>query len=405
MEYCLKGFLGGVVKEVIKHPVATLVTVGVGAALTVATGGAALPVLTAVGAVASAGTIGYGAYQVVAAETDAEAKQACETIGTGIFGLATAALSSKAALDKAAKAGVVSARRASDAGYTESLVQCFKATPEAVKVSGQYLSEAIGAVASSVKLEASKLKLTNLSAAERFELEKTVIRNNVKNNIRKSTNLSIESSKYKDPALQAELINSINEDNIDLAKTLIYNHGGDDALTSNYNILREEYSRYILKSVPKVLKSTDPKVHEAAQYIIDCEEIVDKFHAIRILNSSNAQEIMNLRPMSINGSNYSIQELIWEKYPIKIQPQKMLRYFASNEGALSNKGKNMFRIRIYGDKGKIPNIPGAYPEINPVTKQPDFNHYVIYEETSENGYFWQAMDKARALIDKYGYKD
>ena len=405
IEYGIKGFLFGAVKEVIKHPVATAVAVGVGVTLTAVTGGAALPVMAAVGAAASAATVGYGAYKVAAAKTDAEAQQGCETIGMGVFGLVTATLSSKNALDKAAEAGVVGAKRAEDATYVESLGQCFKTTPEALKVSGKYISEAVQSFKNSVKIATYNLTKSNASSAENFENEKMVLGYKVKRYIAKSTGLSGKGNRFKDPALQENLMKSINEDNVELAKDLITKHGMDCTRSSNYVVVREEYSDYILRSVPKVLQSTDPKVHEAARYIIECEDISDKFHAIKILSSSNAKEIMSLRPIkNQDGTVISIQQQLWEKFPIRVKPLRTLRYFASNDGVISGNRGNLFNIKIYGDKGKIPNVPGAYPEINPVTGKPDLNHFVIYEETSKNGDFWKAMDKALELIDKYGYK-
>ena len=84
MESFGKG-LAGLAKQAMNHPIATAAAVGAGAVAVVATGGAILPVMVAAGAVAGTGMAGYGAYKAATAETDAEAKQAWETIGNGAF--------------------------------------------------------------------------------------------------------------------------------------------------------------------------------------------------------------------------------------------------------------------------------------------------------------------------------
>ncbi len=135
----LKSFgkgLMGIVKAAVKHPIATAATVAGGVALSVITGGAAIPVMVAAGAAIGAGQIGYGAYKAATADTDADAKQAWETMGNGTFALAASALGAKASLKAAAKAGVTGAETTKDIGMAEALIQNFKATPEAVKMSG-----------------------------------------------------------------------------------------------------------------------------------------------------------------------------------------------------------------------------------------------------------------------------
>lgn len=127
--------LFGIVKSAINHPVATLLTVGAGAALTVATGGAALPFLVAGGVAIGAGQIGYGAYKAATTDSDAEAKQAYETMGNGVFSLASSVLGAKGALKSASSAGVTSAQGAENLNALQATAQCFKSTPEALKVS------------------------------------------------------------------------------------------------------------------------------------------------------------------------------------------------------------------------------------------------------------------------------
>lgn len=128
--------LFGIVKSAVKHPIATALTVAAGAALTVATGGAALPFLVAGGVAIGAGQVGYGVYKATTAKTDGEAKQAYETMGNGTFSIVSSALGAKGALKSAGKAGVTSAQGTENLGIIKSTVQCFKSAPEALKVSG-----------------------------------------------------------------------------------------------------------------------------------------------------------------------------------------------------------------------------------------------------------------------------
>lgn len=131
-----KGLLN-IVKVVINHPIATAATVGLGFAATALTGGAALPVIVALGAGTGAAMIGKGVYNAATAKTDAEAKAAWEGIGNGTFAVVTSALGAKSSLDAASKAGVTGARGAKDLNTVQALVRNFKVLPQALKVSGQ----------------------------------------------------------------------------------------------------------------------------------------------------------------------------------------------------------------------------------------------------------------------------
>lgn len=135
MESFGKG-LAGLVKGAINKPILTAATVVAGAGLVALTGGAILPVMIAAGVTMGAGMIGVGAYKAAKADTDAEAKQAWETIGTGTFAIGASTLGAKSALNQANKAGVTSAQGAKDLSIGKALVQNFKSIPEAVKVSG-----------------------------------------------------------------------------------------------------------------------------------------------------------------------------------------------------------------------------------------------------------------------------
>lgn len=129
-----KGLIG-IVKTVVNHPVASAITLGAGIGLTFLTGGAALVPMIALGATTGAGILGYGTYKAVTAETDGEKKQAFEMIGNGAFALATSVAGAKGALNIASKAGVTSAQGAKDMNIIQAIVQAFKSTPEALKIS------------------------------------------------------------------------------------------------------------------------------------------------------------------------------------------------------------------------------------------------------------------------------
>lgn len=143
-----KGLIG-IVKSAINHPFKTLACVGAGVSISVLTGGAALPVMAVAGATLGAGTIAYGGYKAITADTDGEAKQAFETMGNGTFALVTSAIGSKGALKAASKAGVDSATGLASNNPIQNLVNCAKVTPEAISISaknakGNFLTIATG---------------------------------------------------------------------------------------------------------------------------------------------------------------------------------------------------------------------------------------------------------------------
>ena len=144
MESFGKG-IAGIVKGAVKHPLVTAATIGAGALLTAVTGGAALPIMVALGAGTGAVLIGKGAYDAANAKTDAEAKAAWEGIGSGTFALAGSALGAKSALKTAYKAGVTGAKGAENMNIAQATLKTFKTIPEALKVSkNQIVSKYLG---------------------------------------------------------------------------------------------------------------------------------------------------------------------------------------------------------------------------------------------------------------------
>ena len=123
------------VKNAINNPITTGLTIAGAIGLNVITGGAAMIPMLAIGATISAGSIGYGTYKYCSAQTDGEAKDAAQTIGSGLFGLVTSIFGAKTVLNAGAKAGVSSAQGARYKSPFGAFLQVFKATPEAVKQS------------------------------------------------------------------------------------------------------------------------------------------------------------------------------------------------------------------------------------------------------------------------------
>ncbi len=144
MESFGKG-IAGIVKAALKNPLETAATVGAGMFLTAITGGAALPIMVALGVGTGAVLIGKGAYDAANAKTDAEAKAAWEGIGSGTFALAGSALGAKASLKAAYKAGVTGAQGAENMNIAQATLKTFKTIPEALKVSkNQVVSKYLG---------------------------------------------------------------------------------------------------------------------------------------------------------------------------------------------------------------------------------------------------------------------
>ncbi len=84
-----KGLLG-IVKGAINNPFMTIATMAGATLLTIATGGAAVPFLLGAGAIMGGVQMAYSAGKLANASTDAEAQEACESMGNGF---ASAALS------------------------------------------------------------------------------------------------------------------------------------------------------------------------------------------------------------------------------------------------------------------------------------------------------------------------
>lgn len=113
----------------IKRTLTTVAVAAAGAALIAVTGGAAAPVLVAVGAGLGALNIGKGAIKAAAAKTDAEAEAAWQEIGGGTLEVGLAMTGAKAASGKTFTGGKIS--------------QTLKATGDCVKTTGKYVVKGV----------------------------------------------------------------------------------------------------------------------------------------------------------------------------------------------------------------------------------------------------------------------
>ncbi len=122
-----KGFLGGIVKSAVEHPIATGLTILGVAALEFFTAGAATPFIAAGFGLLGAGTAVKGALDASEAKTDGEAKAAYEHIGEGTFGVAASAGGLK--IFKGTKGAKTNAK--SSAKSTEPTAERTSANPKA----------------------------------------------------------------------------------------------------------------------------------------------------------------------------------------------------------------------------------------------------------------------------------
>ncbi len=127
-------------------------TIAAGAGLIALTGGAAAPIFIAAGVTLGTVQIGKGIYKASTAETDAEAKEAWQGIGTGTFSVAASVAGAKSA----AKAGGIQGSENMNA--FQAVKACFKNVPSAIKNSWTNATSNIGNLVST-KLSIEKQPL------------------------------------------------------------------------------------------------------------------------------------------------------------------------------------------------------------------------------------------------------
>ena len=318
----LKGLIGGIPKAIINHPVTSALAIGVGAAAVAVTGGAILPVLGAAGVITGVGMVGYGGYKAATAKTDGEAKQAFETIGLGVTTTVLSVASAEKTLNAASDAGVKSATVADDESCIDKTVQMFKSIPEALKVSKDFAK---------AKLSVS-FPSTDASGSTNFANRKMILEREIKANLRKNVETGHLSKKYIEPNRIQNVIDAINEDNIDFATKLL-SHDVEYYMTSNYAKFSEDNVNYILETVPRLLKSEDPTLRQAVEYIINNKDICDNIFTLDAVNEKNAAELMSLEATpkekymmyasditrEIPSGIETIQQKIWRIYAPKHQ--------------------------------------------------------------------------------------
>jgi len=137
-----------------------------GAALCIATGGAAAPFLVAAGVAMGGYQVAKGAYCAATAETDEEAKQAWEEMGAGTSTLALSAAGAKASIASAESAGVEVAANVKDMNAIQATVECIKAVPSSVTRSAEIFKS--GEAITNLSAFATKigLKKENTSTSE-----------------------------------------------------------------------------------------------------------------------------------------------------------------------------------------------------------------------------------------------
>jgi len=101
-----KGLIGGIPKAIIKHPLISAATVGIGVAAASITGLAATPILLAAGAIGVVGMGAYNLYNYVKADNDRDAKLAMEGLGTTAQSAVLVGASYKPTMAAAKQAGV-----------------------------------------------------------------------------------------------------------------------------------------------------------------------------------------------------------------------------------------------------------------------------------------------------------
>ena len=419
----VKGLVGGIPKAMINHPVATVVTVAAGAAAIAITGGAIVPILGAAGVVTGVGMAGYGGYKAATAKTDGEAKQALETMGMGVTTTALSVATADKVLEQAANAGVKSAQVSEDAGIIDKTIQMFKATPEALKVSAKNIKSNISASFGVASSESSAIASNESIAKQKLQIEKQLKSALSKN--AKKCNLGKD---YKDAARIQKVLDSINEDNIDFALKLLDERIGYNN-TSIYTKYAEENCDYLLKTMPRLLKSNNINVQRAAEYIIESPEICDKLFVLNVLNEDNALEIMSIKglptkdlfsiraaedkrdflrslmfkkPLERQELEPTIQEKLWKLYTEQHEMDELLPFIED----ASHKDGNQIYLKIYAKEGTKPNIPGVkveycYDESYHVVR----TKYVLYESASDKQHNLQeAQSIAQGLLKEFGYE-
>lgn len=279
--------LAGIVKTTINHPIATVATMAVGSAAMIVTGGAIAPALIALGVASGTGMIAYGGYKVAMAKTDAEAKNAWEKIGEGTFAVVGSTIAAKKALKTAGNAGVLSASGREHSSTTRAVKQCFESFNESLKVSYKNGSDFYRSL--------SGVSIPNLTEEEIFLRDKTKIENNIEeivHNLESSNSKNIKSIITQENI--EKTINSINKDNIEIAKKLFAKfdtNAFDTNCTSTWE--QEKKAQIIFREIPRILNSNNEDMLKVAELACDSKEFgSDAELVLELLRKSNAKSML-----------------------------------------------------------------------------------------------------------------
>lgn len=428
-----KGLIS-IVKVGLNNPITTLGSLALGVGATVLSGGALLPAFIAMGAAVGTGMVGYGAYKVATAETDAEAKRAWETIGEGAFALGSSAMGAKASLNSAAKSGVVSAMGTEDFSTAKAVVQCFKATPEALKVSAK------NAVHNAKVLigAASPIQLT---ASEKFAQEKMMLQKRIENNVAITESLDEGNLVgVKASEVESKIFKYVTEDNFELAKALmtpdesIANH-----FKSSYLQSREAVSEYYFRTVPRLLQA-DPEVQQVALKLLKEDNIGFRFDVLKVLNKNNCSDIASMtsdvylsteqvslvksfsecysetkgnflkalgeyaknleyigkdsKVIQVVQKTRSLESQILEKYPIIYKREEMLPYVCDGSPFY---GKQ-FNTKVFTPANYVPKTGVTNYAID---NTHGYTRYVLFDDvTSPKNSIFKVQDMCRELLNR-----
>ena len=157
-----KGLIGGIPKAIIKHPLITAGTIGLGAGIMALTGGAAAPLLWGLGALFTVGSAAVNVYKASTAKTDAEAKMALEGTGTAAQSAVLLGLTYNSTMLAASKAGVKT-----DGGILQTMKSSAEVSVQNAK--GNYLTWKTGVIhANSNKLQGAHEYMSKANDAQAY---------------------------------------------------------------------------------------------------------------------------------------------------------------------------------------------------------------------------------------------
>ncbi len=152
-----------------KNIAITAVSAVAGIGLIALTSGAAAPVMVATGLIGGGVQIGKGIYKQINAQTDDEAKQAWQEMGSGTFTAGVSAASAKSAL----KASGVSNTK--DMSVFSAIGKCFKDTPKNIVKCGSSIAGKFSSTADAVSQAVKTAKTSSNSSGSAEVIEGEIV--------------------------------------------------------------------------------------------------------------------------------------------------------------------------------------------------------------------------------------